>query len=66
MKNFLLTTDVVAQHLGVTAIRVEQLCRAGRLPAHKLGRDWVIKSSDLAAFVPRGPGRPKGRKTRKK
>ena len=53
-----LTTQQVAERLGVTVSRVRQLVLEGRLPAGKFGRDLVIKESDLKRVEDRRPGRP--------
>jgi excisionase family DNA binding protein len=58
MSEELLSTNEVAQKLGVTAIRVRALIRVGRLPAQKIGRDYIIKASDLKLVENRKPGRP--------
>jgi excisionase family DNA binding protein len=55
----LLTTKDVSDRLGVTMPRVHALIQAGRLPAEKFGRDYVIKESDLALVSERKAGRPK-------
>lgn len=54
----LLTTKEAAEKLGVTVTRVQQLILAGRLPAEKMGRDYVIKGDDLKLVEDRKPGRP--------
>lgn len=54
----LLTTKEVASRLGVTVTRVQQMITAGRLPAEKLGRDYIIKNADLRLVENRRPGRP--------
>ncbi len=36
------------------------LIHAGRLPAEKRGRDWLIRGEDLALVRVRRPGRPRG------
>lgn len=54
----LLTTPEVAQRLGVTVTRVQQLIAKGRLPAEKLGRDYVIREEDLKLVENRRSGRP--------
>lgn len=54
----MLTTTEAAAALGVSVRRVRALVKAGRLPAVKFGRDWLIKQSDLAAIQDRKPGRP--------
>jgi excisionase family DNA binding protein len=55
----LLTTKEVAARLGVTIQRVQALIQGGRLPAEKLGRDYVIKEQDLKLVADRKPGRPR-------
>jgi len=56
--NASLTTQQVAERLGVTVSRVRQLVLEGRLPAEKFGRDLMIKESDLKLVEDRKPGRP--------
>jgi len=59
----LIGTAEAAQRLGVSPDRVRALIKAERLPAKKLGRDYVINPKDLALVKNRKPGRP--RKPRK-
>jgi excisionase family DNA binding protein len=54
----LLTTNEVAERLGVTLPRVHALIKDGRLPAEKMGRDYFIKESDLVLVADRKAGRP--------
>ena len=54
----LLSTTQVAQRLGISMPRVHQLIAEGRLPAEKIGRDYVINESDLKLVAERRPGRP--------
>ena len=54
----LLTTSEAADRLGVTVGRIQQLIWSERLPAVKVGRDYVIKEEDLALVADRKPGRP--------
>ncbi len=61
----LLTTAEVAIRLGVTIKRVQAMIRDGRLPAEKLGRDYVIREQDLKLVADRKPGRPKKPTTKK-
>jgi excisionase family DNA binding protein len=61
----LLTTNEVAGRLGVTVKRVQAMIRDGRLPAEKLGRDYVIKEQDLKLVADRKPGRPPNAKPKK-
>jgi hypothetical protein len=42
----------------VTVQRIHQLINEGRLPAQKLGRDYVINEQDLKLVENRKPGRP--------
>jgi len=56
----LLSTGDVAEQLGVTRQRVLELIGEKRLNAIKVGRNYVVRASDLAALeLRRGPGRPK-------
>ena len=45
--------------LGVNDSRIRQLILAGRLPARKIGRDWLIKERDLKKVENRRVGRPR-------
>jgi excisionase family DNA binding protein len=54
----LLTTLEAARKLKVTVARVQQLIWSGRLPARKLGRDYVIAQEDLKLVRHRKAGRP--------
>ncbi len=53
-----LTTAEVARRFGISVRRVQALIRAGRLPARKHGRDWLIASAAIETFPRRPPGRP--------
>ena len=56
----LLTTAEAAAELGVTAVRVRQLCQEGRL-GEEFGDRWVITREEIERFkqIPRINGRPK-------
>ncbi|HVF54733.1 MAG TPA: helix-turn-helix domain-containing protein [Pyrinomonadaceae bacterium] len=54
----MMTTSEVAERLGVHVTRVRALIVAERLPAQKLGRDYVIREADLKLVEDRKPGRP--------
>lgn len=54
-----LTTPQAAEQLGISTRRVRALIAAGRVPAERLGRDWIIAEPDLDAVRDRKPGRPK-------
>ena len=51
-----LTTEQAGETLGVTRQRVLALIREGRLPARKVGRDWLIAPEDIEAFEKRPQG----------
>jgi excisionase family DNA binding protein len=55
----LLTTPEVAERLGVTIARVQKLIWDRRLPAQKIGRDYMINEDDLKLVSERKPGRPR-------
>jgi len=55
----LLTTKKAAKKLNVSERRIRQFIAAGRLPAIKFGRDWVISKDDLSKVANRKNGRPK-------
>jgi excisionase family DNA binding protein len=55
-----MTTQEAAAALGVSVQRVRAMIKAGRLPATKHGRDWIIRESDLSGVKVYGkPGRPR-------
>jgi excisionase family DNA binding protein len=55
----LLTTRQAAERLGISIPRIHQLINEGRLPAEKVGRDYVIREEDLKLAKDRPkPGRP--------
>ncbi len=54
----LLTVQDTAKRLGVSVPRVHQLISEKRLPAQKLGSQYVIKESDLQLVEHRPTGRP--------
>ena len=55
----LLSTNEASEKLNLSAIRVRQLIYSGRLPANKVGRDYVINEKDLSLVAVRTTGRPK-------
>lgn len=57
----LLTTRQAATRLGISPRRVAALILAGRLPAQKIGRDWLIEENALALVLTRPPGNRSGR-----
>ncbi len=61
----MLNTNEAAEKLNISAIRVRQLIREGRLAATKVGRDYVIQESDLKGIAERKNGRPKKESAKK-
>jgi excisionase family DNA binding protein len=60
----LLNTEEVAKRLNITRQHASALIREGKLPATKVGRDWIVNSNDLPIAESRpGRGRPKKKKT---
>ena len=57
-------SDTAARELGMSQWAVLKAMQRGVLPAHKIGRTWVINRTDLERFkaLPRKPG-PKPRPT---
>ena len=47
----LLTTQEVADHLGLTRRTIYTYIQKKTLPAVKIGKEWRVKESDLQAFV---------------
>lgn len=63
----LLTTQQAADKLGISQPRIYQLISEGRLPAQKIGRDYVINEADLKLVEDRPKvGRPPTTKAGKK
>ena len=52
----LLTTQEVADYLGLTQRTIYTYIQSGSLRAIKIGREWRIKESELEAFISRGSG----------
>ena len=65
----LFTVEQAAEALGVSAIRVRQLCAAGTIRAEKLGWAWVIPAAEIERARRRktapGPEPEVGRKRRR-
>jgi excisionase family DNA binding protein len=54
----LLTSNEVAERLGVHRSRVHVLIKDGRLPAQRFGRAYMVSESDLSLVANRTTGRP--------
>lgn len=61
----LISSAEAAEKLGVHITRVQVLIREGRLPAQKVGRNYVINEADLKLVKERQPGRPKKQSSKK-
>ena len=59
----LISTSEAAEKLGVHITRVQVLIREGRLPAQRIGRNYVVDEADLKLVGNRQPGRPPKAKT---
>lgn len=55
----LLSTAEAATRLAISERRVRGLITSERLPAEKIGRDYVIREVDLKLVAVRKPGRPR-------
>jgi len=53
-----ITTDDAAKIIGVSSIRVRQLCEEGKLQAKKWGRSWMVNRASAERFERRPAGRP--------
>jgi excisionase family DNA binding protein len=53
-----ITTVEAAERLGLSRFRIFQFIKGKRLPAVKVGRDWLINPDDLKLVEDRKPGRP--------
>lgn len=58
----LLTTKEVAELVGLTYVRINQLIKDGTLPAEKVGRDYMIKESDVELIKQRPETRGRKKK----
>jgi excisionase family DNA binding protein len=54
----LLSVTEAAKELGISGRRVHALISDGRLPAEKIGSQYVIKKADLEKVKKRPVGRP--------
>lgn len=56
----LVGVTLAADELNLSPNRVRQLIKLGRLPAHRIGREYAITREDLEAFklIDRPVGRP--------
>jgi excisionase family DNA binding protein len=55
----LIGTKEASSRLAISQQRIQALIKIGKLPAEKVGRDWLIKEADLERVRNRPIGRPK-------
>lgn len=60
--NEIIGSQTVAEELGVSLRRAQQLIGSGRLKASRLGGNWAVRRGDLAAVRHRPTGRPRLRR----
>ena len=46
-----LTVTQAALRADLTTRAIRKACAEGRLPAHKVGRSWIIDREDLEAWI---------------
>jgi excisionase family DNA binding protein len=49
-----ISVDEVAEHLGVAAITIYRWLEKGRIPAHRVGKQWRFKPSEVDEWVKSG------------
>lgn len=49
-----LSVEEIAVHLGVSRETIYRWAEKGKIPAHKVGRQWKFKVSDVDAWVLQG------------
>ncbi len=56
----LMTLVQVAQRTGRNIVDLRRWCHEGRIPAVKVGRDWIINEADLAVIdaIPKRSRKP--------
>lgn len=54
-----LSVEEIAAHLGVAAITVYRWLEKDRVPAHRVGRLWKFKVSEVDEWVTRGGAQSK-------
>jgi excisionase family DNA binding protein len=49
-----LSVDEIAFHLGVSKESIYRWAEKGKMPAHKLGRQWKFKASEVDNWMVKG------------
>lgn len=55
-----LSLEEISLHLGVSKETVYKWLEKGRIPAHKIGRLWKFRISEVDSWVINGKARDKG------
>ena len=58
--DFLVGTEEMAAHFGVTKATVYRWCKEGRIPCMKVGKHWRMRRSKLLEFPKEEAGDPGG------
>jgi len=48
------TLEAIAEHLGISTDTVHRWIRAKKIPAHRIGRQWRFKVSEVDEWVRAG------------
>ena len=51
-----LSLEEIAIHLGMSKVTLYKWIESGKIPGHKVGRNWKFKISEVDAWVLRGGG----------
>ncbi len=49
-----ISVDGVAEYLGVSSVTIYRWLEKSRIPAHKVGKQWRFKSSEIDEWVRSG------------
>lgn len=53
-----MSTAEVADYLGLSSRRIRTIIASGQLPARQVAGQWLVPAGAVAAFLPKGGGRP--------
>jgi len=51
IKDKILDSNEIAKFFGVSVKTVWEWCKAGKLPAFKIGHEWKVRQSDLQKLI---------------
>jgi excisionase family DNA binding protein len=51
MPDKILTAPDMAKFFGVSKKTIYEWCKAGALPAFKIGQEWMVRQSDLQKMI---------------